>query len=159
MKKLPFIFAIAFFFCSNMIAQSAHQQKENQLQQSIQQLINSQHYTFIPQSAMPSHGPVKTLTADYQLKIRSDTLESYLPYFGRAYTASISSTESPLDFKTEGFKYSKIDSKKGGWIITITPQNGGDARRFILSISRDGYASLQVISNNREPILFNGYIQ
>jgi hypothetical protein len=159
MKKLSFIFVVSLLFSSNMIAQITRQQKENQQQQAIQQLVNAQQFTFIPQSVMPSHGPVKTLTADFQLKIKSDTLESYLPYFGRAYVASFGSTENPLDFKITGIKYSKINSKKGGWDITITPQNGGDARQLILSISKDGYASLQVISNNREPILFNGYIQ
>jgi len=163
MKKLQSIFTAIIFLLvlgsANVIAQSSKQQNENKKEQKINELINSQRYTFIPQTALPSRGASKTLTSEYELKIKNDTLVSYLPYFGRAYTASIGSTENPLDFKTTDFKYTITDQKKGGWNITIVPKNAGDARQLILSVSQDGYASLQVISTNRDPISFNGYIQ
>jgi Domain of unknown function (DUF4251) len=161
MKKLPFILFVTSFFLAlsstHVIAQDAKQQKENKKQQTIKELINALHYTFVPQTVLPTRGPAKQLTSEYELKIKNDTLESYLPYFGRAYSSSIGSTESPLDFKTTDFKYSVTDRKKGGWDIVITPKNG-DARQLQLSVSQDGYASLEVISTNRDPISFNGYI-
>ena len=163
MKKLQSIFTAIIFLLvlgsANVIAQSSKQQNENKKEQKINELINSQCYTFIPQTVLPSRGATRSLTSEYELKIKNDTLVSYLPYFGRAYTASIGSTENPLDFKTTDFKYTITDQKKGGWNITIVPKNAGDARQLILSVSQDGYASLQVISTNRDPISFNGYIQ
>jgi Domain of unknown function (DUF4251) len=164
MKKLQSISAIIIFLFFALhsdysIAQNNKQQKENKKQQAVEQLINSQHYTFIPNTVLPSRGMSKPLTSEYQLKIKKDTLNSYLPYFGRAYTASISLTENPLDFKTTDFKYTIIESKKGGWNISIIPKNAGDARQLTLFVSQDGYASLQIICNNRDPISYNGYIQ
>jgi hypothetical protein len=163
MKKLQLIFTtIIFLFVLNsthVIAQSSKQQKQNQKEQKINDLIKSQHYSFIPQTVLPSRGPSKTLTYDYELKIKNDTLISYLPYFGRAYSVSIASTENPLDFKTTDFTYNITDQKNGGWDILIKTKNTGDPRQLILSVSKDGYASLQIISTNRESISFNGYIQ
>jgi len=40
----------------------------------------------------------------------------------------------------------------------IKPHDTQDTRLMSLSVSETGYASLQVISNNRQPITFNGYI-
>ncbi|HEX4373809.1 MAG TPA: DUF4251 domain-containing protein [Puia sp.] len=164
MKKLQSIFAIIIFIffalhSNYSTAQNSKQQKENKKQQAVSQLVNSQHYTFIPNTVLPSRGASKMLTSEYELKIKKDTLSSYLPYFGRAYTASISVTENPLDFKTTDFKYTIAEDKKGGWNINMVPKNGGDARQLMLSISQNGYASLQIIFNNRDPISFNGYIQ
>jgi hypothetical protein len=164
MKKLQSVITITTFLffalhSNYSVAQNSKQQKENKKQQSVEQLINSQHYTFIPNTVLPSRGASKTLTSAYQLKIKKDTLDASLPYFGRAYTASISLTENPLDFKTTDFKYAITEGKKGGWNITIIPKNAGDARQLSLSVSQDGYASLQIVCNNRDPISFNGYIQ
>jgi hypothetical protein len=164
MKKLQAVFTIIIFFSFALhlnysVAQNSKQHKENKKQQAVEQLINSQHYIFIPNTVLPSRGTSKALTSEYQLKIKKDTLDASLPYFGRAYTASISVTENPLDFKTTDFKYTMTESKKGGWDISIIPKNAGDARQLTLSVSQDGYASLQIICNNRDPISFNGYIQ
>jgi hypothetical protein len=159
MKKLPFFFAIAFFCFKNSLAQNTNQQKENEKQQAVQTLVASKHYRFVPQTAFPSRGSTKIFNGDFELIVATDTLTAYLPYFGRAYTASIGSTDGPLDFRTTEFKYTITEGKKGGWEVTMTPKNAGDARQLSLSITKDGYASLQVMSNNHDPISFNGYIQ
>jgi hypothetical protein len=164
MKKLQAVLTIIIFLFFALhsdysLGQDNKQQKENKKQQAIAQLINSQQYTFVPNTVLPSRGPSKPVTSPYELKIKRDTLDASLPYFGRAYTASIGSTERPLEFKTTDFKYSLTESKKGGWNIAIIPKNAGDAHQLTLSVSQDGYASLQIICNNRDPISFNGYIQ
>jgi hypothetical protein len=164
MQKLRSVFTtlIFFFFMLNSnfsVAQTSKQQKENKKQQAVKQLIISQHYTFIPNTILPARGPSKMLTSRYELKIKKDTLNSYLPYFGRAYAPSIGATTGPLEFKTADFKYTIAEAKKGGWNITIIPKNAGDARQLTLFVSQDGSASLQIICNNRDPISFNGYIQ
>ncbi|HLY70722.1 MAG TPA: DUF4251 domain-containing protein [Puia sp.] len=164
MKKLQAVFPIIIFIffaldANFLTAQSNKQQKENKKQLAVEQLINARHFTFIPITVMPSRGASKPLTSEYQLKIKKDTLDAYLPYFGRSYNASITLTENPLDFKTTDFTCTITESKKGGWDIILVPKNAGDARQLMLSVSRDGYASLQIICNSRDPISFNGYIQ
>jgi len=122
------------------------------------QLVESQRYIFIPQSAMPLSGRVRQLTFDYSLKITKDTLDCYLPYFGRAYSAPIDATQGGIQFVTSSFEYTATPRKKSGWDISIKPKDTRDVQQMQLSVSETGYASLQVISTNRQAISFNGYI-
>jgi len=122
------------------------------------QLVESQRYVFIPQSAMPLSGRVRQLTPDYNLKITKDTIDCYLPYFGRAYSAPIDATQGGIQFVTNTFEYTATPRKKSGWDISIKPKDSRDVQQMQLSVSETGYASLQVISTNRQAISFNGYI-
>ena len=63
-----------------------------------------------------------------------------------------------LNFTSTEFQYNLKSKKKGGWDITIKPTDIKDVRQMFLSIGENGYASLQVISNNRQTISYYGYI-
>ena len=58
--------------------------------------VASSRYTFVAQTAIPVGGRSINLDNSYSLKVSKDTIESYLPYFGRAYTAPMSSTEGGI---------------------------------------------------------------
>ncbi len=162
MKKSLFFFSallLIFFSALSADAQDNKQQKQASKEAAIKELITAQHYSFEAQTALPVGMRNRQLTSGYELKVRKDTIDAYLPYFGRAYAATIGSNEGGIQFKTTDFKYTLTEAKKGGWDITIVPKNSGDTRQLILHVSQAGYASLQVISNNRQSISFNGYIQ
>lgn len=144
---------------TSMIAQDTKKQKQDEKEAAIKALVNAQRYSFEAQTALPLGMRGRQLTPGYELKVRKDTIEAYLPYFGRAYTATIGSNDGGIQFKTTDFKYTLTEAKKGGWNITIVPKNSGDTRQLTLYVSQAGYASLQVTSNNRQSISFNGYIQ
>ena len=150
---------ISLFTSNSISAQDTKQEKQDSKEAAIKSLIDAQHYSFEAQTAIPMGTKSRQLTSGYELKVRKDTLEAYLPYFGRAYTAPIGTSDGGIQFKTTDFKYTLTEGKKGGWDITIVPKNAGDTRQLTLSISATGYGSLQVTSNNRQPISFNGYIQ
>ena len=87
-----------------------------------------------------------------------DTLISQLPYFGRAYSAPMDMKGGGIEFTSTDFAYTLEAKKKGRWSISIEPKDEKDVRQMILSVSENGYASLQVLSNNRDPINFNGIV-
>lgn len=120
-------------------------------------LIQSKHYVFKVQTVLPTGGSIRHVTSDYDLTISGDTVISYLPYFGRAYVG-IDPNEGGINFTSTSFGYNVENRKKGGWDITITPKDTKDVRTMTLSISESGYGSLQVISNNRSSISYNGYV-
>jgi len=122
------------------------------------QLVESGRYVFIPQSALPLSGHVRQLTPDYNLVVTKDTLEAYLPYFGRAYSAPVNTTDGGIQFVSTSFEYTATPRKKSGWDISIKPKDYREVQQMQLSVSETGYASLQVISTNRQAISFNGYI-
>jgi hypothetical protein len=133
------------------------QEKEDK-KARISNMVESQNYVFKAQTALPSSGRSRQLTSDFDLRISKDTIASYLPYFGRAFTAPVNPTEGPLNFTSTDFDYKVTNKKKGGWDIVIMPKDRQDPRQMALSIFENGSASLNVTSNNRQPIAFNGFI-
>lgn len=125
----------------------------------VEQLVNSKNFVFVAQSANPLGGGNIMLNSLYDVKVSGDTLHSQLPYFGRAFMAPLYSTQSPLQFSTTSFDYKLKEKKKGGYEIIMIPKDNRDIRQLHLQVTETGYARLQVFSNNRQPISFNGYIE
>jgi len=144
-------------FSSNFL--SAQDSKQSKKEAHIKSLIDAQQYSFEAQTAIPLGMRTRQLTPGYEMKVRKDSLEASLPYFGKAYTATIGTSDGGINFKTTDFTYTLSEGKKGGWNVTIIPKNAGDTRQLNLSISSTGYCTLQVTSNNKQSISFYGYIQ
>ncbi|QHS58633.1 DUF4251 domain-containing protein [Chitinophaga agri] len=126
---------------------------------TVEKMVTARNFVFKVQTVQPTNpSPNRLLTSDYDLRIAPDSIVSFLPYFGRAYTAPMDPTKGGIQFTSTKFEYKQEVRKKGGWDITIKPQDAQDTRLMTLTISDNGYASLQVISNNRQPISFTGYI-
>lgn len=143
------------FHNNNLIAQDSKKEKK---QAAIKALIDSQNYVFKAQSAIPMSGATRQLNYDYDLKVSKDTINSYLPYYGRAYTAPMDPTQGGIHFISKDFEYTVTPGKKQGWDIVIKPKDVQDVQMMSLSVSSDGYATLQVTSTSKQPITFNGII-
>ena len=102
-------------------------------------------------------GLISLSGSNYELKITPDSVFAYLPYYGRAYTAPIGNDESGIKFTSTKFTYESTKAKKV-WRITIAIKDTKDNQRLNLSISENGYASLNISSNTKQSITFNGYI-
>jgi hypothetical protein len=124
---------------------------------AVQKAVNSKHFVFKAQTVLPMSGTTRFLTSDYEVRLLGDSLISYLPYFGRAYNLAYGEGGG-IDFTSTKFDYEVRARKKGGWDITIDTKDVKNYQRLNFTISDNGYASLQVTSNNRQPISFNGYI-
>ncbi|MES1222571.1 MAG: DUF4251 domain-containing protein [Bacteroidota bacterium] len=161
MKKINLLLPMVLFLLTAVInpESSVGQSKKDSAKiAKIKELVTSQTYTFKAQSAMPMSARTRQLTSEYDLKITKDIITSYLPYFGRAYSAPIGSTDIGLEFTSKDFEYTSADRKKGGWDITIKLKDAKDVTQMQLTIFDNGTTTLQVLSNNRQPISFNGYI-
>jgi Domain of unknown function (DUF4251) len=150
MKILFFIIALAF-------AATAGAQPADKAA-AIKNLVDSQNYVFKAQTALPQSGRSRVLTTDYDLKVTKAAVISYLPYYGRAYQAPMDPTQGGIQFTSKDFSYTVTPGKKGGWNVQIKPNDYKDVQQMTLSISSAGYATLQVISQNRQAISFNGEI-
>lgn len=126
-------------------------------QASVQKLINSKNFVFKAETVLPLSGGARQLTPDYDMRFLGDSIISYLPYFGRAYVADING-EGGIHFTSTEFAYKITGRKKGGWDIDIKLKDTRDVRQLHFIISEEGYATLQVISENRQAISYNGYI-
>ena len=161
MKRYHFFLLLAIAITSALLQPSvlsAQSKKDSARIAAIKEMVEGQNYTFKAQSATPMSGRLRQLTSDYDLQVSKDLIVSQLPYFGRAYSAPISPSDGGIQFTSKEFDYTTANKKKGGWDITIKYKDTRDAKQMQLSIFNNGTASLQVISNNRQPISFNGYI-
>jgi len=139
-------------------AQSNAEDKKAARQAAIKNMVEGQNYVFQAQQALPLGGRTRQLTTDYDLKVTKESITSYLPYFGRAYTAPIDPTKGGIQFTSKDFDYNLTPNKKDGWTAVIKPKDNRDVQQMTLNISSEGYTNLQVTSINRQPISFSGII-
>lgn len=168
MKTFKKLFALLIVFST--VQTFAQTNKE-----TTAKLVADQHLVFNATSAMPmanaevtavlnkmqngsGGGMIQLSGSQYQLKINKDSVEAYLPYYGRAYTATMNPDDSGIKFKSKKFSYKTTKKKKGGWTINIAPKDTKEVQNLTLSVSENGYAVLNVNSNNRQSISFNGTI-
>ena len=148
------LFFLFIFIAVNAPAVAQNNEKEKQ----VAALIESKEFVFKAQTASPLRGRTVQLTSDYDVLVSADSVRTYLPYFGRAYMAQPYSNEGGIKMTTTDFKYNLGDKRKKRWNVIIEPSDKTEVQQLHLSISKSGYATLQVVSTNRDPITFNGYI-
>jgi len=158
MQPFNKIIALSFFlifFAIHATAQNTVSDKQSK-ETIIKTLIDSKNYVFTAKSVHPQSSSIRHLTSEYDMKVMGDSLVTYLPYFGRAYSAPVNS-QGGIQFTSTDFNYA-IESKRKEWVITIKPKSV-DVRELILRVYKNGSASLMVNSTNRQSISFNGVIE
>ncbi len=78
---------------------------------------------------MPMRGRSIPLTSSYSLTIRNDSVISYLPYYGRAYSIPYGGGDG-LNFKTMLKEYNVKMDKKGNAVIEFVARNPEDRYEF-----------------------------
>jgi hypothetical protein len=129
---------------------------QNDKQDPVKNAIESKHYIFKARTVMPATGGTRQLTSQYDLTVNDDSVVAYLPYFGRAYSATPGKTNDGINFTSTDFTYNVSPGKKGGWMIEIKPKDAGDVQQLNLNLSSTGYGTLHVNSQNRQSISFTG---
>lgn len=149
--------AFLSLFTVIILAASSIVKAQDKKPDEMKRIIESQNYIFKAQMVNPLGGGSRQLTPEYDLSITKDTIISYLPYFGRAYTAPIDPTEGGIKFTSTHFEYKSPKDGKG-WEITIKPNDVRNVQELYLTIFDNGNATLQVTSTDRQSISFNGYV-
>src|SRR5687768_7012468 len=103
-KSLMFLL-IAVTGAQITYAQNTEVKEEQDKAAIITSLIDSKNFMFKAQTVIPMRGRSWQLTSDYDVKIFNDSLISYLPYFGRSYSAPINPSEGGLQFTSTDYEY------------------------------------------------------
>lgn len=154
------ILAVGFIILAAVIAACSNSRNTKTDQSmdsvSVRDLIRAQNFVFIPRYVIPMTGRRRELTEGYELSISKDSLISYLPFFGRGYTAPISPSDVDFDFTSVNFTYTVTPGN--GWKISIKPRDQMYLQEMFLRIFENGSASLNIISINRSSISYDGQI-
>lgn len=120
-------------------------------------LINSREFLFQGRMAIPSGGnPIDLTTNQNYVKFHPDLIESYMPFFGRAYNAGYGDTG--LHFKGQPDEFS-VKTKRRNYLISSTVKGENDNYRLYLTVSPDGSATLNISSNNRQTMTYKGEVR
>lgn len=107
--------------------------------------------------AYPTAGPSFSLTYPYFVSVIRDRVESFLPYFGRAYSIPYGGGEG-LRFEAPITNYRMTDGKKGKRIVTFDARTTEDNYQFRIEIYPTGETYLTVNASQKQSMSFSGTI-
>ncbi len=102
-----FLFVTIMFAFANLANAQDAKMNEPDREPDIKSMIDAHGYVFKAQSVHPTRGRVVQLNSDYNLKISKDTVRSYLPYFGRAYSAPLDGRGGGIEFTSKNFEHNQ----------------------------------------------------
>ncbi len=137
----------------------AGNENSNMTVSSVKNMIDSQKFIFIAEMVNPLRGRNRQLTSRYDVTVQNDSLVSYLPYFGRAYTAPLNSSEAGIQFTSTNFSYHLTQLKNNKWEVVVKPNDVTSGPELRFTIFDNGSASLMVTSNSKDPISFTGHLK
>jgi len=127
-------------------------------QQQTEAMINAKEFVFIGRTAIPTGFKTMDLTTNTNyVKFHPDLIESYMPFFGKAYSGIGYGGDNGLKFEGKPEEYTFEKGKKD-YKINAKVKGTNDTFKLSLSVSSKGSATLSIISNNRSPISYNGEI-
>ena len=141
------------------IKKELKEQQKIEKQKAIETLINNKAFIFKPNTALPTGARSIVIPSnDYLVTFKSDLIDCYLPYFGRAIQPmAYGSNDGGITFKEKPEVYT-IKNDKDKFDIEVVVKDKDDSYNLYLSIRSQGYATLRIVSNRRTPISFNGEI-
>jgi hypothetical protein len=169
MKRLNLILSLAFIsFATQLFAQTN--------KETTTRIVGDKNYIFVANTAIPmanndinkvlmmmpggqGGSSINLSGSQYDVKVTKDSIVAYLPYYGRAFSAPMDPTQGGIKFTSKDFSYTETKNKRGAYTIQINTKDvSKENYRFTINISTNGYASLTATSINKQPILFNGYL-
>lgn len=122
--------------------------------------ISNLDFKFSATYAYPqSYGSIY-LSPHYDVTASPDTINVYLPYYGRAYRAPMNSSEGGIKFVSTNFEYKVEEGKKqGNWLITIRTKDTSRPFTLHFNLWDNGTGRLDVQDPDRQSISFQGIVE
>ena len=117
--------------------------------------LTERKYKIAVDRMYPSRGSSKSVSYGYGVEVRNDSLISYLPYFGRAYSVPYGGGKG-LNFSERIDSYQESLEKNGKRHIEIGLKNEEDTYLYRIEVFDNGSSSIDVQARQREPISYSG---
>lgn len=157
--RFPLLFLLLSVCCLSAArmpsARPTEDSEKNEKREKIKERLKSRHFVVEINRAIPMGAGIRQLTSAYRIKITGDSIDSYLPFFGRAYSVPYDGGKG-LIFQAPLSDYKLSFNKKGTATIKFKTETDEDSFTYTLQIQPDGAASVRVIPVNRQSISFYG---
>lgn len=157
-KKQILMLLLALLVGLPTLSAQSKKEKKEQKKEAVKKLIASENYKIDVRTALPMRGRSIPLTSPYSLEIRNDSVISYLPYFGRAYSIPYGGGDG-LNFKAPLKEYDMEMDKKENAVIKFIARNPEDKYEYRVKVYSNGSASIDVNMQNRQSISFQGELE
>ena len=168
MNKLTFTL-LAVLLAFQLNAQEANTTSLEQVPQSLNDpysrtkaLIEEGTFRFVANWGFASGGPRLDLVGNNNyIEVDVDHIHAYLQYFGRVYSDNRSRNAQAGIVMEGGLENWKVeyDDERRSIRYSFTHRNRPDLYDVLIRISASGNASVNIISPNRDPISYEGYIE
>jgi len=162
MKKYYLLLIVGLFVSLSISAQSKKELKEAEAEKQYQEmknLIESGEFTFIADWATSVRGRRINLTTNANfLKFTKDSIDTYLPYFGESSSGGATMTsDGGIVCSGPKTKYKlTLNDKKKKIMLSFTTTDNNDTFEFSMSIFKEGNTNINVNSNYRTSIKYDG---
>lgn len=158
MKKITYFMMSVLFLTACGTAQSAAEKEAKAFE--IRNAVDAFDFKFSATYAYPTGYRSIYLSPYYDVKVSPDTVQAYLPYYGRAYRAPIDPSEGGIKFTSTDFEYQVSPGKRNGnWLVTIKMNDVRREMVFYFDIWENGTGRLDVRDIDRQPISFQGDVE
>ena len=151
--RLFWLLGIVLLLAGQSLYAQSKKEKREQKANEVKELIDSKRFTIDVNRAIPMGGRSLNLTSPYSLEMRGDSVISYLPYFGRAYSAPYGDR---LRFEESITDYQCSFNKKGTAQIQFRTRSDDDTFAFSVQVFSNGSATINVTPVNKQNITFYG---
>ncbi len=158
MKKIVLLFLILAFLSACAVSEQTKMEraaKKELLAKQVREGIEKQHFSVDVRIAHPLRGRPIHLSSPYDLEVKGDTIVSYLPYFGRAYSVPYGGGKG-LNFLGRIMRYEVNAGRKGEYLVKMDVDNEEDHLLYLVTVFENGSANVDVSSKNRDRITFTG---
>ncbi|MCW0483189.1 DUF4251 domain-containing protein [Gaoshiqia sediminis] len=161
MKRLIILLMVALVGVNVGYAQKlTARERKAQKEKEVTEWIENRQFRFVAQSVIPLAGPKIDLTSVYDLTVDSTWVESWLPFFGRAYHVDYGDTEGGIKFKEQAKSMEvRFNERKKTYQINLEVDTPKDNYKIQISAGVGGYAHVDVLSNNRQSVGYYGIIE
>lgn len=157
LTRLIGILGIALLCAGQSLFAQSKQERKEQKEREVKATVDSGRFTIDVNRAVPMSGRSVNLTSPYSLELRGDSVVSYLPYFGRAYSAPYGGGNG-LNFQEQASEFEQTQKKKGGMELTFRVRTKEDVYAFRVDIFPNGSSTINVTPVNKQGITFYGEV-
>jgi hypothetical protein len=162
MKAALLILAMKFLSVPVLLLGSSLSAYGGGVDTSCNRLLKEKRFVFRAQWASPYRGGERRqLVPSYDLIVKQDALNVYLPYYGRMYTVPTPEELRfmSIHFTSRSFGYTLEAGRRGAHYLTIKPKDQPNVQSLSFTVSDACSCSLWIYSSGRDPILYEGLIE
>ena len=162
-KKISVLMVLLLFMGTTLISQEKSKkqlraERAIEKQKQTEAMINAKEFVFVGETALPTGFRTVNLSSNTNyVKFHPDRIESYMPYFGKAYSGIGFGGDNGLKFDGKPEDYTVTKGAKN-YQINATVKGKNDNFKLSLSVGFEGSATLSIFSNYRSQISYNGEI-